>query len=493
MNKLPVILFIFATLLSAFSEDQFNVILSHYRYEILAKDNPQDKFEIALSHIPKSEHYRLFIDMDRLASPKPEEKSVASHLIFDVKEPGYFASMRDALKKLPEYLFRPVDLGLALLLHDLAIAQIATMEKGKLSSDFHYTHEKNEDAIDEMFHSGLFCEARRYFEAIGKTKLYGKTEDLINELEGLLELRHFISYAPEGWPLVVKSTGLENLELKLKPFTDHYYQSVRSAPNMNTVLMAIADLIRVLEVGHYLPDGNTRTNVFLIMQKLLIENGLPPAILDDPSAFVGGKTLEQMFRALKKGLHNYLVLNESRSNSIILQKQNIDPWLLGPSIYRPFHEVFSPPLQHFSALPTWKKALYLNEQQVLKNLFVDATNETREQGANVFLWSMKFGNIELSLSLLAYVRNWNMGYDWWKKVLHEAMRICDTEMAGFKDDQKACLRLVDAILGAGITWSSWDKNYLNEWAQDNYEHDEIRKELLEQYGLLEDFDDLDLD
>jgi hypothetical protein len=317
------------------SAQEIDQLIAGYRSVLTKTNNPTTQLASALQAFPQSNLYKLFIDQNRLLAPSAEEKHAPPHLLFDVKEPGYFSGMNDALKQLPKFLGKPLTLDMALELHDVAMKDIAHATLGVFSSDYFYTTVKNDEALDEMFNSRLLFESRRFLEALSEQKLYGKTAILQNYAQHIPEKNTFLAYAPESEKVEVKSTGVTDLATKIKPYLDHYYQSVHNAPNLNTILMAIADLIRVLEAAHYFPDGNTRTNLFLILPKLMIENGLPPVILKNPGYFNGSHTLVQMARSLREGIANFLNEDANAQRSWLMEHACQNPlaedWLHAPS------------------------------------------------------------------------------------------------------------------------------------------------------------------
>jgi hypothetical protein len=68
-------------------------------------------------------------------------------------------------------------------------------------------------------------------------------------------------------------------------------------------LRRIVKTIRALHVGHFFGDANGRLNIFLLLNKLLIEEGFSPAILpNNPDVFGGLKTLDGLVQDVLKGM-----------------------------------------------------------------------------------------------------------------------------------------------------------------------------------------------
>ena len=98
----------------------------------------------------------------------------------------------------------------------------------------------------------------------------------------------------------------EQIKIVLQPLFNHYQESITKAKTLNGKLSAIAELLRMLEVAHIFPDGNQRTYASLLLNKLLLENDIPPVILDKPEMFDGYYTVATMAAMIEKGIYNFL-------------------------------------------------------------------------------------------------------------------------------------------------------------------------------------------
>lgn len=96
-------------------------------------------------------------------------------------------------------------------------------------------------------------------------------------------------------------------------FGDYYSQLDEAKDDDDKILSAIVSLCRKLEIGHFFSDGNQRTIVFIILNKLLIENGFTPVILDDPVVFDGYHSQNELIQDVKFGMSNFLACVTSQS------------------------------------------------------------------------------------------------------------------------------------------------------------------------------------
>lgn len=102
----------------------------------------------------------------------------------------------------------------------------------------------------------------------------------------------------------------EIVKQRLKSAFDEFHHKMKGNPSLNEALRSIASLLRKMEMYHIFPDGNQRTHVFLNLNKFLIQNGYPPAILEDNSVFDGDRSIPEIVSAIKKGIENYLNLRK---------------------------------------------------------------------------------------------------------------------------------------------------------------------------------------
>jgi hypothetical protein len=97
-----------------------------------------------------------------------------------------------------------------------------------------------------------------------------------------------------------------------------YYQG-RARPNQTEYqrLTEIARTVRALHVMHPKGDANGRTHIFGLMNKWLIEEGFPPAILPNgPGVFGGLKTLDGLVEDMLDGMHAFEnAIEESRKEA----------------------------------------------------------------------------------------------------------------------------------------------------------------------------------
>ena len=312
-----------------------------------------------MSNFSDKEIYKLFIDKKRLKMKhrSSDEKRAEPHLLFDVKEPGYYESMRNAFDGLGRNMGNRVDLSYLVELHDRAINRVLSMRTGIMPGNFYYhiiNDKWSDEAAKELFRSKVLFIPHQFFKLLSPNRLSGKAtdpQDVLNStaMNNLLKKpkTQFLSEIKEEFKNFkqIKSiySNEEYLSKKLTPLIDHYYKSIERTTTLNSRLSAIAELIRALEVSHFFPDGNQRTYAFLLLPKLLMENGIPLVILDDPAMFDGYRTIDELVKELKHGNANFLNNDESRQRDFLtkkckVEKSQIDEWVLGKNNYRPYYK-----------------------------------------------------------------------------------------------------------------------------------------------------------
>lgn len=306
-----------------------------------------DKFKYMFKLFNINNLYKLFIDKERLNNPEESEIGVKSKYLFDVFEPGYYQAMKKAFLSLPHYIGKPISLDMIVELHDLAVDNVLSnktdMQKGIEIGAFSYKiNNRPEDrkALKESLYSNILYNAGEICNKILKEPLWQKYhlenhEDVLDDFkESEYLISNFLSKITTTTNIVNKmekkraieiisiERELDDLKIKIQPFIQHYYNSIEWFYSFKDKLRAIAELLRALEIAHFLPDGNQRTYSFLLLNKLLLENGLPFAILDDPAMFDGYLTVEDMADDIEQGIINFL--NECSSKKIkkAIKKQN---------------------------------------------------------------------------------------------------------------------------------------------------------------------------
>jgi hypothetical protein len=338
--------------MAGFGPHEIDLIINAYQQTMEGMQG-KEKYNFALSGLPNRDRYKLFIDRERLQNPDEKEKKVPPHFLFDVEEPGYFSAMTKAFEFMSEQIGKPITLDLILALHDTAIEGVKNpigrpFLKGLSRGNRGYGTDPNKflksENRQELLDSNILISKRQFSYEIrpdtfipcqfDKNLYLPVKQSFLAHLNKLCIVR---SHA---------SGNREEVEKKIAPYLDHYQSQISRVRTIDGKLMAIGELLRALEIYHIFLDGNQRTFAFLLLNQLLIENNLPPAILDDPLMFDGYFTVKEMSEMIKKGIVNYLeetseyhreFLNSNCRQSDRVQRISFSHMSLSPSSdYTPF-------------------------------------------------------------------------------------------------------------------------------------------------------------
>jgi hypothetical protein len=70
-------------------------------------------------------------------------------------------------------------------------------------------------------------------------------------------------------------------------------------------LQSIARLVRALHVGHYFHDANGRLNTMVLLDRLLVDAGFSPVIMDKTDIFGGNSSVDELVAAIRTGLNAF--------------------------------------------------------------------------------------------------------------------------------------------------------------------------------------------
>lgn len=267
----------------------------------------------AMRALPPQEAWRLCVDQPAVGD------GLHAGLRFD-NEPGYMAGMYRGLAQMVLQDVRGIalDAGSFVDLHDTAVHGVfarSTLEQGLARCQTGTLH-----AID-----GLTAPGARFPESLQDHGASGPLHDAGPGLEGIRQIRKGLRSADETTTVYLtgggnaSEKGLQELQAEGGPWVHVTHEVVMgrgglastralrtwpktgadlmgriqacldecrtdctaAAGNSDVKLRSIALCCRHLEQLHPFPDGNARTIGVLVLNKLLLEQGLPPAALED--------------------------------------------------------------------------------------------------------------------------------------------------------------------------------------------------------------------
>jgi Fic/DOC family len=220
-------------------------------------------------------------------------------MVYDKDQsPGYYQAMMNAFQQMlvanSPHWHSPLTFELYQMMHALIATANLTNElshgppKGTHFPMLPPGQTPSQEVINELFLEGLM--------GVLGTHSSKDNRDLLSWL--------YLGYTAMGWNQghVHATYEATDIPAKFKQLVDTYQSEVLHATSDREKKRAIVKLIRALHVLHFFQDGNGRLNIMLLLNKLLIEQGFHPVILDNPAVFGGGMTLEQLIAEIDKGL-----------------------------------------------------------------------------------------------------------------------------------------------------------------------------------------------
>lgn len=253
--------------------------------------------------------------------------------------------MKNAFNLIRTNIGEKVTVNFLLELHDIVVESLDGAELGISFGNFYYIKNPIDPvAIIELIDSMILLHPQTVYQKISDGK---NIVDANCSTFFLGNARY--SYLSIVWDVTngfKQITNLSNdhysLTEKLEPLIFYYYDQMNKLQTLKGKIAAIAELIRALEVAHIFEDGARQVYSFLLLNKLLIENNIPPAILEEADIFNGGCTLETMVYEIYKGVLKFLKISAIQQSfkNLECDPSNLDSSAIyfGPSDYFPYHK-----------------------------------------------------------------------------------------------------------------------------------------------------------
>jgi len=278
----------------------------------------------SLQRFPANALWRLLIDGNRQETSGP--------LGFDKKEPGYLKGMMHGLNS----VFTddaPLSVELLATLHSqcvepVRVVQYAESESGTLEfrAQFQqgvYNAPKSfglipdgpcknftREGLAELCDRLLKGDTSFYFEKNGTTEQINATnlqpldvDDLYKKLES------------GDWAIATTNSPRKNpIQNQLNAIISQYKQDIKQAHSNDAKIKVIATCIHDLELAHPFSDANCRTIVVLLLNKLLLDENLPPVILENPNRF-DAYSIEELCQEIHRGMDKLKTYSSSNEDA----------------------------------------------------------------------------------------------------------------------------------------------------------------------------------
>lgn len=307
-------------------------------FKILPGEKSKENASNDLALLGKKDWWKLFIDKG-LHNPKesqdPTENQEINALRFDRESsPGYFDAMMGGLEKVVATAVSgertPLSAKDLIGIHGLATKGTLKKEEnsfismpqsmsgsssGSGSTTFGLAKEDvvpSAVAFEELAREGIL---KLHPGAVNKAKITAGDSPMTRYLKRATQAspeNALGQVRPLGATLVDTLYARKDAPENMQNLLEAHQKELAEADDIESrgkreqaKLEIIIRLIRALHVGHFFQDANGRLNTVILLNRLLIEEGFGPVIMDDTSMFGGGYSVEQLVGQVRRGMKNF--------------------------------------------------------------------------------------------------------------------------------------------------------------------------------------------
>ncbi|WP_343602821.1 DUF4157 domain-containing protein [Roseateles sp.] len=252
--------------------------------------------------LPKAEIWRMVMDGKHQAS--------RGKYGFE-NESGYMGAMLRGFSQMLGTVGTPLDAGMYEALHDSAVRGVRTRSGEQMDERY-----RDNPQMGEGF--GLDMEN---WSPAGHAELHKKFQKKRTDPVGSMLAENpnkMIERSVDGQALAgkqvfrVRPTNSREHAVELaQEVISRYHDDIVAADELpeeaaqrDAKLTAIARICQDLDQMHLFTDGNIRTIVFLVLNKLLLEQGFSPVIMSEPNVF-DCKSVDELKAEIGRGQRNY--------------------------------------------------------------------------------------------------------------------------------------------------------------------------------------------
>lgn len=219
-------------------------------------------------------------------------------------EPGYLGSMADAHQTARAHLGEKLTVGMYEEIHNDAYSHGDAENQGWSIGGDKVKMARNQASNEIMNSMRQPTYAAVVKELNDRGVPLGDTIESIAVQENTLEFK-----------LSFRGKNQATVKEKLQAILDDFYQEVEVSDNP---LLVIGKLHKRLEYLHPFKDANTRTNL-VILNKVLVEYGYAPAILDEPNQSYL-QTTEEWADLIWKGVQRWMELRIAQASHVAIPR-----------------------------------------------------------------------------------------------------------------------------------------------------------------------------
>ena len=271
-------------------------------------------------HLPQNEWWKLYIDPKNHATAAEHYPENPGSFYDHDRSPGYQEGMVSAYTQFlgdPKAAHTPLDSGSYQTIHDLAVSNLGRDIGWSGGRPTHFPLRGMQLAPD-IFH-----------ETVGGRPLVHDlaTHDWSKPLTGPKPITITTNTMFNNHSLSTNYGRGQAPGLVDDVFQRHYDTVGQPGIDTGGKLGSIASTVRALHVIHPFEDGNLRTNVQIVLPKLLLEQGFRPVVPDDMyTIFQGGHSVDQMVESLvRNGATEGLPHADAPSSASVAPKAPVRP------------------------------------------------------------------------------------------------------------------------------------------------------------------------
>jgi hypothetical protein len=229
-----------------------------------------------------SKAHTLVIDGDQLTKPLGQ---ALGRWRFE-NERGYLAGMLKGFNLMLTTLNTKFDANMLKDFHDAAIGGVHDRDRFDSSSAMDRGYRDGAVQFGLVANDNCTAEGLKEFQASPK-----KTSDWITVTP---------PKGQESGMLVANEKTPQQCARKAQEIINAYHMEISDADgDEDGILAAITRCCQDLDQHHLFSDGNARTLGFLVMNKLLLQNGLRPVVLEDPNR-IDMNSIDELVAEIKK-------------------------------------------------------------------------------------------------------------------------------------------------------------------------------------------------
>lgn len=276
-----------------------------------SKEKVKNSWDSAFEGFPEEELSRLFID-------KPMQEKCKSideiKYAFDKQglngangEPGYYNAMMAAFAYMKETLGKKLDAKELQKIRSICIKDVKNLRSSQTefgASGYALDHQlKVSDFAKKEWLDEKLIFTADMFSSVTKNEYNQFLADgLVQSAYTNLFIRSKFSKNKDE----TDKSYQERISSIVDAYFKQYYEEITQVKTDEDKLTKIVTLCRKLEISHFFGDANQRTIVFYVLNKLLIENGFKPAILENPIVFDGYHSVKELVQDVMVGMKNFL-------------------------------------------------------------------------------------------------------------------------------------------------------------------------------------------